>query len=115
VRLVAVRDPGFPTRRHGIELESYYDGVAGFSGSGTHSAPTIAPGDSSEARFTPPRSGTFMYHSHVNEVRQHAAGLVGSLIVRDTPGRPAADEAIFFSRVRERGSVDEIPWRSMER
>jgi FtsP/CotA-like multicopper oxidase with cupredoxin domain len=37
-----------------------------------------------------------MYHSHVNEVRQHAAGLVGPLIVRDAPGRPAADEAIFF-------------------
>jgi FtsP/CotA-like multicopper oxidase with cupredoxin domain len=81
---------------HGIELESYYDGVAGFSGSGTHLAPTIAPGDSFEARFTPPRSGTFMYHSHVNEVRQHAAGLVGPLIVRDAPGRPEADEAIFF-------------------
>ena len=81
---------------HGIELQSYYDGVAGFSGAGTHLAPTIAPGDSFVARFTPPRSGTFMYHSHVDDVRQHSAGLVGPLIVRDAPGRPAEDEAIFF-------------------
>jgi len=88
---------------HGIELDSYYDGVAGFSGSGTHLAPTIAPGDSFEARFTPPRSGTFMYHAHVNEVRQHAAGLVGPLIVRDSPGRPAGDEAIFFLKGAREG------------
>jgi manganese oxidase len=81
---------------HGIELDSYFDGVAGFSGAGAHLAPTIAPGDSFEARFTPPRSGTFMYHSHVNDVRQHAAGLVGPLIVRDPTDRSVGDEAIFF-------------------
>ena len=81
---------------HGIELESYYDGVAGFSGSGTHLSPTIAPGDSFVARFTPPRSGTFMYHSHVNEVRQHSAGLIGPLIVRDSADRTVGDEATFF-------------------
>ena len=68
---------------HGIELESYYDGVAGFGGVGRRISPIIAPRDSFEARFTPPRSGTFIYHSHISEVRQHAAGLVGSLIVRD--------------------------------
>ena len=62
---------------HGIELESYFDGVAGFSGSGTHIAPAIAPGDSFVARFTPPRSGTFMYHPHADETRQQQAGLSG--------------------------------------
>jgi len=81
---------------HGIELESYYDGVAGFSGSGNRLAPLIAPGDSFEARFTPPRSGTFMYHSHVDEVRQHRAGLVGPLIVRDSSGAPPNDDLVFF-------------------
>jgi manganese oxidase len=81
---------------HGIELESYYDGVAGFSGSGNRLAPLIAPGDSFEARFTPPRSGTFMYHSHVNEVRQHRAGLVGPLIVRDAPESLPNDDQVFF-------------------
>ena len=68
---------------HGMELESYYDGVAGFGGVGRRISPIVAPRDSFEARFTPPRSGTFMYHSHISEVRQHAAGLVGALIVRD--------------------------------
>jgi len=79
---------------HGIELESYYDGVAGFGGFGSRVAPIIAPGDSFEARFTPPRSGTFIYHSHVNEPRQHRAGLLGALIVTDSgPGR---DEVIVL-------------------
>ena len=34
---------------HGIEPESYYDGVAGFSGSGGRRSPAIAPRDSFEA------------------------------------------------------------------
>lgn len=68
---------------HGIELESFHDGVAGFGGSGGRTTPIIAPSDSFEARFTPPRAGTFIYHSHVDELRQHAAGLVGALIVHE--------------------------------
>ena len=62
---------------HGIELESYYDGVAGFAGSAARLAPAIEPGASFEARFTPPRSGTFIYHTHVDEMRQQQAGLNG--------------------------------------
>jgi FtsP/CotA-like multicopper oxidase with cupredoxin domain len=77
---------------HGLEIESYYDGVAGLSGATTHLAPSIAPGDSFEARLTPPRSGTFMYHSHVDDVVQQTAGLVGALIVRDGPPGPRPDE-----------------------
>jgi FtsP/CotA-like multicopper oxidase with cupredoxin domain len=72
---------------HGMELESYFDGVAGFSGSGNHLSPVIAPRDSFEARFTPPRAGTFIYHTHVDELRQEPAGLAGALIVVD-PDRP---------------------------
>jgi FtsP/CotA-like multicopper oxidase with cupredoxin domain len=70
---------------HGIELESYFDGVADFAGSGKHIAAAIAPKDSFEARFTPPRSGTFMYHPHADEVRQQQAGLSGALLVVDDP------------------------------
>ena len=70
---------------HGIELDSYFDGVADFSGSGKHIAAGIAPSDSFEARFTPPRSGTFMYHPHADEVRQQQAGLSGALMVLDDP------------------------------
>jgi FtsP/CotA-like multicopper oxidase with cupredoxin domain len=69
---------------HGIELESYYDGVAGFAGDPGRIAPAIAPASTFEARFTPPRSGTFIYHAHVDEVRQQQAGLSGALIVIDS-------------------------------
>jgi FtsP/CotA-like multicopper oxidase with cupredoxin domain len=70
---------------HGIELESYYDGVAGYAGEGRRIAPAIPTGGSFEARFTPPRSGTFIYHTHVDEVRQQQAGLAGALLVVDDP------------------------------
>jgi FtsP/CotA-like multicopper oxidase with cupredoxin domain len=81
---------------HGMELESYFDGVAGLSGAGTRIAPMIAPGDSFVARFTPPRSGTFMYHSHVDDVRQQRAGLVGAMIVRDEAATAAPDDYEIF-------------------
>jgi FtsP/CotA-like multicopper oxidase with cupredoxin domain len=81
---------------HGIELESYYDGVAGLSGAPTRLAPIIAPGDSFEARLTPPRSGTFMYHSHVDDVVQQTAGLVGALVVQDGSPGPRPDEHEIF-------------------
>jgi FtsP/CotA-like multicopper oxidase with cupredoxin domain len=71
---------------HGIELESYYDGIAGFSGSPARLSPVIAPKDSFEARFTPPRAGTFIYHSHVDEERQQPGGLTGAIIVLE-PGQ----------------------------
>ena len=62
---------------HGIELESYFDGVAGFSGNASRASPIIAPADSFEARFTPPRAGTFIYHTHIDELRQQPAGMAG--------------------------------------
>ena len=68
---------------HGIELESFYDGVPGVSGALSQLAPRIAPNDSFEVRMTPPRSGTFIYHTHVSEVRQLRAGIAGALIVTD--------------------------------
>jgi FtsP/CotA-like multicopper oxidase with cupredoxin domain len=81
---------------HGIELESYYDGVAGLSGTASRLAPVIVPGDSFVARFTPPRAGTFIYHSHVDEVRQHSAGLAGALIVHDGPAAAEPGDHEFF-------------------
>jgi FtsP/CotA-like multicopper oxidase with cupredoxin domain len=93
---------------HGIELESYYDGVAGFGGQGTRISPIIAPRDSFEAKFTPPRSGTFIYHSHVNEVRQHAAGLLGALIVRDA-GAPVANDHAFLLKAPRANPVADSP------
>jgi len=71
---------------HGIELESFFDGVPGLSGSGSHVMPPIAAGGSFVARFTPPRVGTFIYHSHIDDVRQLSSGLYGALIVLE-PGQ----------------------------
>jgi FtsP/CotA-like multicopper oxidase with cupredoxin domain len=66
---------------HGLELESYYDGVAGWSGAMTRMAPLIAPGDSFAVRITPPRAGTFIYHTHADEKNQLRGGLFGAFIV----------------------------------
>lgn len=88
---------------HGIELESYFDGVAGFSGSAQRVSPLIAAGDSFEARFTPPRAGTFIYHTHVDELRQQPAGMSGAIIVLD-PGQrydPATDIAVLITTPRD--------------
>jgi FtsP/CotA-like multicopper oxidase with cupredoxin domain len=66
---------------HGMELESYYDGVHGFSGAGARVTPLIDPGSSFVVRFTPPRTGTFMYHTHLHDDRQLTSGLYGAMLV----------------------------------
>jgi FtsP/CotA-like multicopper oxidase with cupredoxin domain len=66
---------------HGMELESYYDGVHGWSGAGGRVTPLIEPGGSFVVRFTPPRAGTFMYHTHLHDDRQLTSGLYGALLV----------------------------------
>jgi manganese oxidase len=84
---------------HGIELESYYDGVPGFGTDGHRTSPMIDPGQSFEARFTPPRAGTFIYHTHMNDVQQIMAGLSGPLIVL-SPGEKfdsTRDHVIFIT------------------
>jgi FtsP/CotA-like multicopper oxidase with cupredoxin domain len=87
---------------HGIELESYYDGVPGFAGNGSRLAPAIMPGSKFEARFTPPRAGTFIYHTHLDEMRQQQAGLSGALVVVDSPESydPATDWVLLVTAPR---------------
>ncbi len=80
---------------HGMELESFYDGVAGWSGAGTRVAPIIAPGDSFVAHMTPPRAGTFIYHTHAGELNQLTGGLYGAMIVRARNRRPDLDERVI--------------------
>ncbi len=84
---------------HGIELESFPDGVPGFSGEGNTVLPAIATGDSLTVRFTPTRAGTFMYHSHFNEIGQISSGLHGAIIVLDSTERwsPETDRVLLFS------------------
>jgi FtsP/CotA-like multicopper oxidase with cupredoxin domain len=70
---------------HGLELESVYDGVAGWSRTGSRIAPLIAPGDSFAVRIMPVRAGTFIYHTHMDETDQLAQGMVGAFLVLE-PG-----------------------------
>jgi FtsP/CotA-like multicopper oxidase with cupredoxin domain len=83
---------------HGIELDSYFDGVPGYAGDGDHIAPAILPGTSFTARFTPPRSGTFIYHTHWHDDAQLAGGLYGALLVLGPGERydPAIDHVVII-------------------
>jgi FtsP/CotA-like multicopper oxidase with cupredoxin domain len=70
---------------HGLELESYSDGMAGWSGIGPRVAPPVAPADSFTAHLTLERAGTFMYHTHINDFEQLSSGLYGPIVVLE-PG-----------------------------
>ena len=122
-----LRDPT-SVHWHGIELESYFDGVPGYAGLGTRIAPAVAPGGTFDARFTPPRSGTFMYHTHVDELRQQQGGLSGALLVVDDPSaydpahdlvlvvtvpRTAADSATVL--LNGSSTPPPLEWRAGER
>lgn len=83
---------------HGIELDAYYDGIAGWSGAGSRLSPAIPAGESFVVRFTPDRAGTFIYHTHMEEAAQLASGLYAPLIVLE-PGEvpdPATDHTILL-------------------
>ncbi len=71
---------------HGIELQSYYDGVPGWGGDSPQITPPIPPGGTFVARMTPPRAGTFIYHTHWHDIAQLTSGLYGPLIVVE-PGQ----------------------------
>ncbi|MFY9562563.1 MAG: multicopper oxidase domain-containing protein [Terriglobales bacterium] len=84
---------------HGIELESYYDGVAGWTGTSQQTTPAIQPGESFVARMAPPRAGTFIYHTHWHDPEQLDNSIYGPLIVLP-PGKqfdPATDKILLFS------------------
>ena len=98
-RITVVNRLSVPTsvHWHGMEIESYPDGVAGWSGMPGRIAPVIQPADSFVAEFTPPRAGTFIYHSHVNEMVQTNSGMYGALIVTDSahPFDPRTEKIIL--------------------
>jgi FtsP/CotA-like multicopper oxidase with cupredoxin domain len=96
VRIVVKNTMDEPTgvHWHGLEIESYPDGVPNVSGMGAHVMPPIAPGDSFAAEFTPPRSGTFPYHAHLDELRQIGSGMYGAILVTDGPRDTTRDHVI---------------------
>lgn len=82
---------------HGMELDNAYDGVLGVAGMPGQPTRAIAPGASFDALMTPPPAGTFIYHTHLMELRQAESGLYGALIVLP-PGaaRNAAYDHVFI-------------------
>jgi FtsP/CotA-like multicopper oxidase with cupredoxin domain len=101
IRVLNHLDEATSVHWHGIELESYFDGVSGWSGVEGSLSPAVAPGDSFMVRFTPPRAGTFIYHSHFSEDRQLAAGMYGALLVLPPGTRfdPATDHSWVVGHV----------------
>ena len=60
---------------HGVILNSGMDGVGGLN------QPAIKPGETFVYEWTFVQHGTFMYHSHHDEMTQMAMGLMGMIVV----------------------------------
>ena len=100
ITLVNQLDESTSMHWHGLELDSYYDGVHGWSGLGPKVAPMLVPGERFTVHITPPRTGTFIYHTHLHDYRQLSSGLYGPLIVVE-PGEtydPATDHVVVLGR-----------------
>lgn len=78
---------------HGVFLPNGMDGVGGLT------QRSIPPGDTFKYEFTWRQHGTFMYHSHHDEMTQMALGLMGMIVVhpklREGP-KPDRDFAILL-------------------
>ncbi len=66
---------------HGLDLDSWADGVPDWSASDGKMSPSIQPGEKFTYKLTLMRPGTYIYHSHFNDVHQIASGLYGPIIV----------------------------------
>ena len=71
---------------HGVLVPSGMDGVGGLS------QKTIGPGETYKYEFKLRQHGTFMYHSHSDEMTQIALGMMGMFIIHPrNPTGPRAD------------------------
>jgi FtsP/CotA-like multicopper oxidase with cupredoxin domain len=71
---------------HGILLPSGMDGVGGVS------QKAIQPGETFKYEYTLKQHGTFMYHSHHDEMTQMQLGMIGLFIVHaKNPAKPSPD------------------------
>ncbi len=68
---------------HGVFLPNGMDGVGGLS------QPVIKPKETFKYEFTLRQHGTFMYHSHHDEMTQMALGLMGMFVIH--PRKPNPD------------------------
>jgi FtsP/CotA-like multicopper oxidase with cupredoxin domain len=96
---------------HGIELENYFDGVAGWGFQGTQVTPLIEPGHSFTAQIAARHPGTFIYHTHMHD-NQLMRGMYGPLIVLK-PGETfdsLTDKIIVISAVRRFKTLNDIKY-----
>lgn len=84
---------------HGLEIESYYDGVPGWGGLLEKRAPAVLPGQTFTVRMAPPRAGSFMYHTHWHDEAQLTGGVHGAMIVMPAGQThdPASDKSFLMS------------------
>lgn len=76
---------------HGVLLPNGMDGVAGLT------QRAIRPGETFRYEFRFRQHGTFMYHSHHDEMTQMALGAMGMIVVHPrTPAAPKVDRDFVF-------------------
>ncbi len=66
---------------HGLEIDSWADGVPQWSYSDGMMSPALLPGKNFTYKLSSMRAGSFIYHSHLDDVNQLCDGLYGPLIV----------------------------------
>ncbi|MDH4297333.1 MAG: multicopper oxidase domain-containing protein [Cyclobacteriaceae bacterium] len=66
---------------HGLEIDSWSDGVPEWSSSEGKMSPSILPGEKFRYKLSLMRPGTFIYHSHLDDINQLTSGLYGPMIV----------------------------------
>lgn len=80
---------------HGIILPSGMDGVAGLS------QQPIPPNSTFKYEFTLRQHGTFMYHTHYDEMIQQAMGLMGMIVVHPRVAPAARPDRDFVVQMAE--------------
>ncbi len=114
VRILVTNKLNEPTsvHWHGIILPNGMDGVAGLN------QRAIPPGETFKYEFTLKQNGTFMYHSHSDEMVQIGLGMEGFFIIHPRDGdNPPIDRdfAIFLHEWRvPMGAKTPIPFEMLD-
>jgi FtsP/CotA-like multicopper oxidase with cupredoxin domain len=93
VRIYVTNKLGAPTtvHWHGILLPNGMDGVGGLN------QRVIRPGETFKYEFPLVQHGTYMYHSHHDEMTQMALGMLGLIVIHPRqPDRPRPDRDYAF-------------------
>ena len=84
---------------HGIFCPNGMDGVGGLT------QRAIQPGETFKYEFTLWQHGTFMYHSHHDEMTQMALGMLGMFVIHPRePNGPRPDRDFVFCSASGRSS-----------